>query len=439
VDLPKPSSGGPAAWPEARGPIVNGRPAEGESETRRRPIAAGLSSPERLRQELAQAQRMEAIGQLVPGIAHELNNPLAAIMAFSQLIFRDSRLPADLRHDAELLIGEAARTRRTIQNLLEFVRRRPPERRATHLRPLIDSVLELQSYAIGSHGIQVEVVIDPDVPPVQLDRAQMQQVLLNLTLNAIQSLGAGHGGRLRVHAGVTRRGMDSLAAVSVVDDGPGVPEELHDRIFVPFFTTKTPDEATGLGLPVSADIVAAHGGTLRLEPNAAGQGAAFVIELPIANALATEPVLRGTSGPAAASVAPPGDAADGRAKRARILVVDDEPSIRRFLFKALENAGFEPVLAATGQDAIDVVRDGPVDGILSDHRMAGLSGTDVYDAVVAIRPELRDRFVFMSGDVLNPALRDFADTHNVVLLAKPFDLASVGRTVRDLLERGAPR
>jgi CheY-like chemotaxis protein len=439
VDLPKPLSGGPAASPEPRGAAVDGGPAEGAPDTRRRPIAAGLSSPERLRHELAQAQRMEAIGQLVPGITHELNNPLAAIMAFSQLIFRDSRLPPDLRHDAELLVGEAARTRRMVQNLLDFVRRRPLQYQATDLRLLIDGVLELQSYAIGSHGIQVEVAIDPDVPTVSLDRPQMQQVLLNLTLNAIQSLSATHGGRLRVHAAVTRRGMDSFVALSVVDDGPGVAEELRDRIFVPFFTTKTPDEATGLGLPVSADIVAAHGGTLRLEPGAGGQGAAFVIELPITSALASEPSVSGAPRPAAGSVPPAGDAVDGQSKRARILVVDDEPSIRRFLFKALENAGFEPVLAATGQDAIDVVRDGPVDGILSDHRMAGLSGTDVYDAVVAIRPELRDRFVFMSGDVLNPALRDFADTHSVVLLAKPFDLASVGRTVRDLLERSPPR
>ena len=439
MDLPKPPSGSPATAPEPRGAAVDGPPRSDAPETRRRPVPAGLSSPERLRQELAQAQRMEAIGQIVPGIAHELNNPLAAIMAFSQLIFRDPRLPADLRHDAELLMEEAARTRRIMQNLLDFARRRPPERHATELRPLVDSVLDLQSYAISAHGIQVEVAIDPDVPPLPLDRAQMQQVLLNLTLNAIQSLSATRGGRLRIHAGVERRGMDSFVALSVADDGPGVADELRDRIFVPFFTTKAPDEATGLGLPVSADIVAAHGGQLRLEPAPVGQGATFVVELPVPTALAPRAAASGAAQVGTGPRAPLADAADGRAKRARILVVDDEPSIRRFLFKALENAGFEPVLAATGQDAIDVVRDGPVDGILSDHRMAGMSGTDVYDAVVAIRPELRDRFVFMSGDVLNPALRDFADAHGIVLLAKPFDLASVGRTVRDLLERGAGR
>jgi CheY-like chemotaxis protein len=438
VDLPKPSTGSPAAAPEPRGVAVDGPPVEGGPEPRRRAPATGLSSPERLRQELAQAQRMEAIGQLVPGIAHEVNNPLAAIMAFSQLILRDPRLPDDLRHDAELLVQEAARTRRIVQNLLDFARRRPPERHATDIRPLIDSVLDLQSYAIGSYGIQVEVAIDPDVPPLPLDRAQMQQVLLNLTLNAIQSVSERRGGRLRVHAAVARRGADSFVALSVVDDGPGVPDELRDRIFVPFFTTKAPDEATGLGLPVSADIVAAHGGRLSLEPGEAGGGATFIVELPIRPALVHESA-SDTPGVAAGPPPRPAEAVDGRGKRARILVVDDEPSIRRFLFKALDNAGFEPVLAATGQDAIDVVRNGPVDGILSDHRMSGMSGTDVYDAVVAIRPELRDRFVFMSGDVLNPALRDFADAHGAVLLAKPFDLASVGRTVRDLLERGTAR
>jgi two-component system NtrC family sensor kinase len=439
VDVSKPSFGSPTASPEPPAAAKGGPSAEEALGNRRRPIAAGLSSPERLRQELAQAQRMEAIGQLVPGIAHELNNPLAAIMAFSQLIVRDPRLPADLRHDAELLVQEAGRTRRIMQNLLEFARNRPPERVATDLRPLIEGVLDLQSYAIGAHGIQVEVVIDPGVPRLPLDRAQMQQVLLNLTLNAVQALSATRGGRLGIHAAVQPRGMDSLVAVSVVDDGPGVPDELRDRIFIPFFTTKPAEEATGLGLPISVDIVTAHGGVLRLEPSVAGRGAAFVIELPIPTGSAAQTSGGGSAHAATGSLQPPGEAGDGRGKRARILVVDDEPSIRRFLFKALEGAGFEPIIAATGQDAIDLVRDGPVDGILSDHRMAGMSGTDVYDAVVAIRPELRDRFVFMSGDVLNPALRDFAEAQGIVLLAKPFDLASVGRTVRELLERGASR
>jgi signal transduction histidine kinase len=439
VDLPQPSSRSATAATEPFGGGADQRAADSTPPSRARPIAAGLSSPEQLRLELAQAQKMDAIGQLTSGIAHELNNPLAAIIAFSQLLRRDPRLPADLRHDAELLLEEADRTRRIVKGLLDFVRRRPPERHLTDLRALVDSVLDLQSYGLTSRGIEVEVAIEPDIPPIPLDRGQIQQVLLNLTMNAIQSLSESPGGRLAIHGRLRGEGADEFVTLTIADDGPGVPEELRDRIFMPFFTTRKADDATGLGLPVSADLVTAHGGRLRYEPGAGGRGAAFVVELPVRGDVAADVPSPGDARRPAPDRSVPDAPTAARTTRARVLVLDDEPSIRRFLFKALENAGFEPVLAATGQDAIDIVRNGPIDGILSDHRMMGMSGTDVYEAVVAIRPGLRDRFVFMSGDVLDPALRDFAEAHGIPLLAKPFDLESVGRTVRDLMERRASR
>ncbi len=126
---------------------------------------------------------------------------------------------------------------------------------------------------------------------------------------------------------------------------------------------------------------------------------------------------------------------DPSGRRPKVLVLDDEPSIRRFLAKALQNAGFEAVLASDGREALTILGGGPVDAVMCDHRMAGMTGTQVFEAAVAIRPELADRFVFMSGDVLNPELRDFAEAHGIGLLAKPFDLDSVGRTVRELVAR----
>jgi two-component system, NtrC family, sensor kinase len=397
--------------------------------------AAELADSDRLQQELVQAQKMEAIGQLVSGVAHELNNPLASIVAFSQLIRRDPRLPEDLRHDADLLVQEADRTRRIVQNLLDFARQRPPERHATPLRALIKSVLDLQAYSINASRIEVELDIEPDVPPVPLDRAQMQQVLLNVIANAIQAMHTSSDrGRLSVHVGTRGKGASRVARIAVTDDGPGVPDEDRDRLFVPFFTTKAPGEGTGLGLPVSFGIVAAHDGRLRHEPGPGGRGATFIIELPLSGG--SPAGAAGAAGAKAANGPEEPTTVDASGRRKRVLVLDDEPSIRHFLAKALQNAGYEAVLASDGREALAILGEGPVDAMMCDHRMAGMTGTQVFEAAVAIRPELTGRFVFMSGDVLNPELRDFAEAYGIGLLAKPFDLESVGRTVRDLVARG---
>jgi len=260
-------------------------------------LVRDLSDQERLTSELVQAQKMEAIGQLVSGVAHELNNPLAAIIAFSQLIRGDQRLPEDMKHDAGLLVQEADRTRRIVQNLLDFARQRPPERRQTSISTLVRSVLELQSYALSTNRVQVAVEIPEDLPEVDLDRAQMQQVLLNLTINAIQAFrnrDRTSQAHLWVSATVATatRGPGGPKAeklsdgqervrITIRDDGPGVPEAARARLFDPFFTTKQPGEGTGLGLSVSFGIVASHDGHLWYEPGPGNLGSCFMIELPV--------------------------------------------------------------------------------------------------------------------------------------------------------------
>jgi PAS domain S-box-containing protein len=260
-------------------------------------LVRDLSDQERLTSELVQAQKMEAIGSLVSGVAHELNNPLAAIIAFSQLLRGDPRLPEDMKHDAGLLVQEADRTRRIVQGLLDFARQRPPERRRTSIATLVRSVLELQSYALSTNRVQVVEDIPADLPEVDLDRAQMQQVLLNLTINAIQAIRSRDRSvpaHLWITAALVRPGrqLGRSAAeklgqgqprvrLTIRDDGPGVPEEARSRLFIPFFTTKQPGEGTGLGLSVSFGIVAAHGGSLSYEPGPGNVGSCFIVELPV--------------------------------------------------------------------------------------------------------------------------------------------------------------
>ena len=288
-------------------------------------LVRDLSDQERLSRELLQAQKMEAIGVLVSGVAHELNNPLAAIIAFSQLLRSDERLPDDMKHDAGLLVQEADRTRRIVANLLDFARARPPERQPTSIAVLVQSVLELQSYALNTNKIQVKVEIPASLPLVDLDRAQLQQVLLNLTINAIQALRGrdrklpGHlwvtAAMVKVRASAAASKVEKLTddagrvRITIRDDGPGVPESARPRLFDPFFTTKQPGEGTGLGLSVSFGIVAAHRGLLWYEPGPSGLGSSFILELPV-SALGGDgvsgsiPVPYGDRGAAAAPARP---------------------------------------------------------------------------------------------------------------------------------------
>jgi CheY-like chemotaxis protein len=321
----------------------------------------------------------------------------------------------------------------------------------------------------------------------------LQQVLLNLTINAIQAL-RGHErqtpARLWVTASLVKPSSPAGATrneklledqqrvrITIRDDGPGVPDSDRARLFDPFFTTKQPGEGTGLGLSVSFGIVAAHLGHLWYEPGPGNIGSCFIIELPVTArtgdesspadgpAPITRPVDRSQStrkarvakgsatAPAAAPGAPAAPAAQEQlpvaaavlaegggtqptapaTRRPRVLALDDEPSIRAFLRKALNVAGMDCSPFQDGASALEGMRDMDFDVMLVDHRMAGMSGTEFYEAAIEFRPGLADRVVFMSGDVLNPDLRGFATQRGIRLLAKPFDIDAVIRVVREVL------
>jgi two-component system NtrC family sensor kinase len=420
------------------------------------PAAEPNDDTARLAQQMIQAQKMDAIGQLAAGIAHELNNPLASILAVSHLVGTDRSLPPELRHQAEQLGDEARRTHRIVNGLLDFARQRPTERQPASLPEIVARVLDLQSYAFRPGQIEASVAIADDIPLISMDRARIEQVLINLTLNAAQAIRSRtERGTVRIVAvrvpaddGDGRSAGTDIVRVSITDDGPGIPEGQRARLFEPYVTTRASGAGSGLGLAVSLAIAIEHGGSLRHEPGPHGIGSTFVLELPIgAGSTRHRPDTDGTSpgaesnrpSPARSANPPLPGASDADPSTEhgpalpRILILDDEGSIRDFLARILRRNGFEPVAAVDGQSALEIVRTNPPAAILCDHRMAGMSGIAFHEAVAAINPRLARRFAFMSGDVLNPQLHDFAKAHDILVMAKPFDIEGVTRAVARLV------
>lgn len=240
-------------------------------------IVRDVTDERRLSEQLLQREKLAAVGQLVSGVAHELNNPLAGILAFSQLLMASAQSDQAVRDAVVTINKEAKRAAKIISNLLLFARQRPPERALTDINQVVRDAAELRRYALHTHQIDLHLALDPELPQVMADATQLQQVFLNLITNAEHALRDYDGDkRLTI---VSRRSGDMIV-VSVADSGPGVPHELHDRIFNPFFTTKKVGEGTGLGLSISDGIVREHGGQIRLA-SPPGEGAVFVIELPI--------------------------------------------------------------------------------------------------------------------------------------------------------------
>jgi signal transduction histidine kinase/ActR/RegA family two-component response regulator len=370
---------------------------------------------ERLIQErLLQSEKMVSVGQLVSGVAHELNNPLTGIMGFAQLLLaRD--LDEATRRDLTTIHGEAERATKIVQNLLSFARRRHAEKEMADLNVLLERVLELCTYELRVKGIELELDLDPKLPETMVDANQVQQVFFNIIINAEQAMAAGDGqGTLSV---TTRREND-MARLTFRDNGPGMDADTLRRIFDPFFTTKETGEGTGLGLTISYGIIDEHGGRIWAESRP-GRGTSFIVELPLVQG-AERP-----SGPQAT----PEAAVIGHS----ILVVDDEESIRRLLGSILETDGHLVDTAGSGREALERIRAGHFDVLITDIKMPELDGRGLYERLLEIDPDLARRTVFITGDTVNPDTREFLRRVQNPCLAKPFGVQDVRDTISQIL------
>jgi two-component system NtrC family sensor kinase len=376
---------------------------------------------ERQREALRQSEKLTAMGSLLAGVAHELNNPLAIVMGRASLLEERcdaSPTGAAMRDDVRRIREAAERCGRIVRTFLNMARARPATRTSVSLNELVTAAAEMLHYTYRTHGIALDLQLAPSLPAISADPDQIGQIVLNLLVNAQQALSSADGDRrVVVKSGVEARrdGREPRVWLTVADSGPGVPAPMRDRIFEPFFTSKSDGLGTGLGLPVSRSLAREHGGELVLLPTDAG--ASFRLSLPMSGEAA------GTAEPAPA---PPPEA---RAV-ARILVVDDETEIAAMMRDMLESAGYEVAAGESAQVALALLDTARFDGIVSDLRMPDMDGAAFFREVSARHPALARRMLFVTGDTLSPDAREFLRTARGASLEKPFSKA-------DLLERVA--
>jgi two-component system NtrC family sensor kinase len=366
-----------------------------------------------MQERLLQSEKMASVGQLVSGVAHELNNPLTGVTGFAQLLLsRD--LDEQTRHDVETIYSEAERAAKIVQNLLSFARRRKAQKGLANLNTLLERVLELRSYDLRVKNIDLELDLDPHLPLTMSDPDQIQQVLFNIVTNAEHAMLSAHGsGKLRVRS----RAEKGYIYVSFTDDGAGIPPQNLRRVFDPFFTTKEGGQGTGLGLTICYGIIDEHGGRIRVDSQP-GKGATFVVELPI---------VRGVELPEPESEKEVEPVKISR----RVLVVDDEESILALLHDVLAADGHRVDTAHNGEEAVEYLLKHGYDLLITDIKMPGMGGQALYQRVKQLDSELAKNTVFITGDTVSAETRNFLQKVQNVCLAKPFKI----REVRDILNR----
>jgi PAS domain S-box-containing protein len=371
-----------------------------------------------LYQQLLQAEKLAALGQTISGVAHELNNPLATILSWAERL-AERPLDDNSRRGIDVILGESERAARIVRSLLTFARKRQSTRSMIDVNHVIRETLSLRAYEQRLTNIDVITELGDGLPHVFADAHQIQQVLLNLVINAEQAMVSANGrGLLEVR---TWHDADrDTVVLQVSDDGPGISADMRAKIFDPFFTTKEVGQGTGLGLTVAYAIVQEHGGQIHVEESATG--ASFLVDLPVSGIVATATPTRKPSHPSMEAV-----------RGALVLLVEDERALAAAVSEALTDAGLKVEHAADGEEALARVRQTQYDAVICDLKMPRVDGMMLYRAIAAATPALARRVIFVTGDVAGTDAERFLDDTGCRWLAKPFRLGDLLRAVRDTL------
>ncbi len=380
---------------------------------------------ERQREAMRQSEKLTAMGSLLAGVAHELNNPLSIVMGRAALLAE--KMSGDPRAgDAQRIFDAAERCGRIVRTFLNMARSRPANRSEVALNDLATAAIDMLGYVLRSHGIAVTLDLLPGLPPVKADADQIGQIVLNLIVNSQQALGArDHGRRLTVSTGLAPmtdgdRRRTPRVWMRVRDNGPGIAPDLHQRIFEPFFTTKSEGVGTGLGLAVSRSIARDHGGELNIQTDGS-EGACFCLQLPV-------------SGEPEVSETEPAPLAETDECSARLLIVDDEAEIAELIGEMLSGAGYEVMTAESGAVALAMLAEARFDAIVSDLHMPDIDGAQLWREVKALHPALARRMLFVTGDTLSPIARQFLQEARCDSLNKPFSKPELLARITALLQ-----
>ncbi|MGE0041039.1 MAG: ATP-binding protein [Vicinamibacterales bacterium] len=398
------------------------------------------------REQLAQSEKLAAVGQLVSGVAHELNNPLQGVLGYAELMMA-SRPGEPESEELRAIRENANRAAGIVRNLLTFAGRETPARSWQQVNRIVREAARRREPALAADGISLRLELAERLPLIYLDGVRFEQVVTNLIENAQEAVDSRRKGRAltplvspRAPGEIvitTRRAAEpERIFVEVADNGSGVRAEDLTRIFDPFFTTHGV-EGTGLGLSVCYGIVREHGGTIRGQ-NRDGGGAVFSVELPVNAESYTPATVIPTANPVPPGTLAPESAPDTphpQGRRARALVVDDEDSNAALVRRVLDQAGYEVDSTTLSRRALVMMERTPYDVVIADVKMPELGGQELYTRVCQIRPEMARRFIFITGDIDGEDTREFLEQSRCGYFMKPFNLERLTAAVDTLVGR----
>src|SRR6058998_1877783 len=386
-------------------------------------LVRDITDQRRAQTQLQQAEKLAAMGQLVSGVAHEINNPAAIISGFAQTLLLD-QLPPDHRETVQMMYDEATRIGRITSNLLAFARAGSKERTLVELNEIVRRTFALRSYYLTTLNITVNLELDEANPKAWANGAEVQQLLLNLLINAEQALITVSGRRV-ITIRTMAAGEDGVE-LQVADTGPGIPADIQEKIFDPFFTTKPEGAGTGLGLSICYGIVHDHGGRISVS-SVPGSGATFTVALP------RDARTRQRSTPPPMEI--PAEARESDARSAlSVLLIDDEEGLRRAVVSFLKRRGMHVIAVEDRGDALRVLRRERFDVIVSDVRMPGMSGGEFLEGLRREHPTMVNRLIFTTGDTFASDTSSLLKDAGVPSLVKPYDFAKLEGVVRKVAE-----